>query len=65
MLLECSCSARHPPPAGGAVLQVRPAVPAHDVAAVAVVKLVSCTELMVANRAFWVPGVVVLILVDE
>ena len=49
MLLECSCPAGHFPPAGGAVVQVGPAVPAHDVAAVAVVKLVSCTELMVAN----------------
>ena len=49
MLLECSCPACHLPPAGGAVLQVGSAGPAHDVAAVALVNLVSRAKLMVAR----------------
>ena len=49
MLLECSCPACHLPPAGGTVLQVGPAGPAHDVAAVALVDLLPRPELVVAH----------------
>ena len=49
MLLECSCPACHLPPAGGAVLQVGSAGPAHDVAAVALVDLLPRPELVVAH----------------
>ena len=49
MLLECSCPAHHLPSAGGALLQVGSAGPAHDVAAVALVDLVPRPELVVAH----------------
>ena len=49
MLLEDSCPAHHLPPAVGAVLQLGPAAPAHNVAAVALVQLVPRPELVVAH----------------